>query len=1155
MVISVFQALTLLAQKYHNDPTNQEKYAKIKHLYLSGVRNDADKEILDELLQDKLLDGYQISGSKQDINEDPVRRYFESQLSHSTMDSSLDQLDSSLLEENFEKIFSKMPASFQVLVPATIYRNLLIDLVSLKSATAREYSEGIRILKDPNSYQSLLPTEGTAKEKEEVLQQRKEKMILLTKSSHAAMTAVQQASDSNEFPLDLYSVPNYVYDSKNRGRVPKGTDQTVRSQNLGIMKAYMPLPRDDALYSEEQAQYVRPPDGSRYVEGAQQPEAAFANLVTPFSASISGTMLCLLRVIGALYKDGEFVYAHDEAQLKLFFKTFISSLMYQVGGHSFDEFMRVLQLPEVQEEFKNLPGFTSLTLETLFKNENEAAFEAALAKTFEYNNVILNQKRVHEELTNKANKIEVAEDDTIPNEMVEAQAEEDLQTTQVRSGLKDMKSSLGKPTSLDRLNKIIDAAYNVYSSPDSSDLEKEKAAKTLIEKLRIKDIDGTNKPEIESKIKIEMAKREQKTRESLFFSGNGTLATRLDKAWAIYTDTNRTNADRAIARSFLVYAFDIKGSEENLDQLLNQLMEEREAVRASNPEFIPRKSPIIPGIDPISYASLKRTEISDQSGNETINDAILNEDLVDVAPFSKRKDRGEITGRKTEFFNAEMRDMFRVLIRDGEFVREGLAIDTSDCISHDKEGFAAFTLNANGELSLFNHIDHDRTGIAHSSMNAGVPVVAAGEVQIINGRLISITDHSGHYRPTAYTLYKTLDYFQKNGVDISNVKVYTFKDPGQILDIESKRSEEHSRFFVCNAVDLCNSFAGHLRKELNSMINNLVEYQSFFNLESASYYVKDAFTDSSLTADRAKIAKDLTDSLVALLDEINTLNSIESVSIFVEKLEKLQAKAADLNNALVSDGSQSSGRLAAHIENFGNQLQKIKSEIESKKDNLTPNQNIMAHNPEDLKNISRDIPNNTPRSLKELSTECQLYMKHLESVIENALRESHPKLSSVKINFNDGPPSSPSIEDIEKFVLQIKANIDTYAEISTGISTIEWAIGQYKAVKDIDDAAQAALMNNDVDTFSRCREVNEKISQHSETISNPVDTAAERFLKAVLYYLSFGQIDMTDKKTEDFSQKLNSFSIFTTPRNNDKTPGNKIENEGIDKPPIPGANR
>ena len=39
-------------------------------------------------------------------------------------------------------------------------------------------------------------------------------------------------------------------------------------------------------------------------------------------------------------------------------------------------------------------------------------------------------------------------------------------------------------------------------------------------------------------------------------------------------------------------------------------------------------------------------------------------------------------------------------------------------------------------------------------MNQGVPVVGAGEVRIKNEKLISITDHSGHYRPSLYNTYK-----------------------------------------------------------------------------------------------------------------------------------------------------------------------------------------------------------------------------------------------------------------------------------------------------------------------------------------------------------------------------------------------------------------
>ena len=89
-----------------------------------------------------------------------------------------------------------------------------------------------------------------------------------------------------------------------------------------------------------------------------------------------------------------------------------------------------------------------------------------------------------------------------------------------------------------------------------------------------------------------------------------------------------------------------------------------------------------------------------------------------LTQFPEKKDSGEISKQKTEFFDSNQMDMLRVLIRQGKFVTpEGEHFDTSDNISKFKIGFASFTLNVNGELSLFQHRLQEVNGIAHSSMN------------------------------------------------------------------------------------------------------------------------------------------------------------------------------------------------------------------------------------------------------------------------------------------------------------------------------------------------------------------------------------------------------------------------------------------------------
>lgn len=66
-----------------------------------------------------------------------------------------------------------------------------------------------------------------------------------------------------------------------------------------------------------------------------------------------------------------------------------------------------------------------------------------------------------------------------------------------------------------------------------------------------------------------------------------------------------------------------------------------------------------------------------------------------------------------EYLDNGKRAEWRVNIRNGFFEQNGEKFDTSSMISKGKKGYAAYTLNANGELSVFSHTSNK---FFHSSM-------------------------------------------------------------------------------------------------------------------------------------------------------------------------------------------------------------------------------------------------------------------------------------------------------------------------------------------------------------------------------------------------------------------------------------------------------
>jgi hypothetical protein len=404
MKITVFQALTLLAQKYHSTPACSDIYKKIKRLYLSGVQSDADKELLQSLLQDNKLSNYTISDDWTDINEDPVRRYFESTLCIHTLKTHIDFLNLDLLTANLNAICSHISNQLLSYRIAPIFNQLSFIRPMLRG-NEKEFYEAINLLNQEDSLPFLKPEKHEdEQQKMQVWKQRKQKLSALTKITYAALGL---ASDNNKkLPLmDLFYDENSLFHDNQRGRITKidprtGRSQKIYSQAYGVMCSYMPLPQSDLLFANQPSNYPRPTDRSRFEpNNALVPKEHFATKVTPFVASISGTMLAQIRVYAHFVKRKTFVFnGPNEQQLPFYFKSLISFLIYFSGGHSLKEFVRVLELNQVQAEFETLPLFRKLNLEQLFKHDNEAAFEEAIKHTIIYNQRILARKSVHEEL-------------------------------------------------------------------------------------------------------------------------------------------------------------------------------------------------------------------------------------------------------------------------------------------------------------------------------------------------------------------------------------------------------------------------------------------------------------------------------------------------------------------------------------------------------------------------------------------------------------------------------------------------------------------------------------------------------------------------------------------------------------------------------------
>ena len=99
----------------------------------------------------------------------------------------------------------------------------------------------------------------------------------------------------------------------------------------------------------------------------------------------------------------------------------------------------------------------------------------------------------------------------------------------------------------------------------------------------------------------------------------------------------------------------------------------------------------------------------------------------------------------------------------------GRRADTADGVTaHSGDGIGIFVMDQNGRI--YSSTEHTVGEFHHSSFLAGQPVAAAGEVRIENGRIVEITDGSGHYRPAPEFTAQFLRRLQDDGVDLSTVQ-------------------------------------------------------------------------------------------------------------------------------------------------------------------------------------------------------------------------------------------------------------------------------------------------------------------------------------------------------------------------------------------------
>lgn len=377
ITITVGQALLILLDKKEN--INKQI---IKKIYLTGPCDTKEEKTLERLLKDPLLSEYNISKSPKIINNDPTRRYFETHLAFNVMQNEVSKMDLNHLKKIYD-IFL-----FRLNYKDRYYIKKIFEKVQICDADENiyEFTEAIYSVYHHPHYNTLSNHD-------------KLKLAYLIPIGMTGVWAV------NSLKLPLAEAFENEFTETKRGRIKKNGSNHVRTFNFGLLKGHMPVSQDDLAFRGTSLNYVKPSERYNFLPEAKWPNESFKKLVHPFSSSISGTLLALIRFIAHL--EASSVIFDTTQQLATFMNCLISILVYNSGGHSFNEFFQVLELDDIQKAFSYFDGFKEIKLAAFMTDDNQKGLDLALDKTIKYNNQILIKCKLHEELT-KGIKLEKA---------------------------------------------------------------------------------------------------------------------------------------------------------------------------------------------------------------------------------------------------------------------------------------------------------------------------------------------------------------------------------------------------------------------------------------------------------------------------------------------------------------------------------------------------------------------------------------------------------------------------------------------------------------------------------------------------------------------------------------------------------------------------
>lgn len=397
VVLSVGESLLFVMNVCEKEKVDKDILTQLKRLYLEGTKTDEEKNFVLRIGEILLRKSFIVKSDAKTISEDPVRRYFETNLAYHILQKNFDFIETSKLSrftDNLRKqLFSLSNVDLnQRRKIKKILKGILDEKVLNKYEL--EYAELIHKLLNQDYYG---------------LSAKACKNFYQITCNTILATLTTQFDES--LPVDVYSDGIFTMGMDGRGRIIKASQDKVRTTTKGLMKSISPIPFYNDLvnpveqsYSKEEfSPFQRSADQADFMIESQWCQYLFSRQTQLYSNGISSTTLAQIRNIILQQRLGKNPF--DDSFLK-YMMLFAALMIYNSGGHSFFEIFEVFKLPLSQELLSSDSEFLESVhrddlMDKLLRRDQEELFDSVLQSTQNYARTLLNKKLLHVQIRKK----------------------------------------------------------------------------------------------------------------------------------------------------------------------------------------------------------------------------------------------------------------------------------------------------------------------------------------------------------------------------------------------------------------------------------------------------------------------------------------------------------------------------------------------------------------------------------------------------------------------------------------------------------------------------------------------------------------------------------------------------------------------------------